>query len=100
MTLFAVTRTRGPAWDPGVPMRSQAGWDAHAEFMDGLAARGVIVLGGPMGEAVDEEFLLIFDAGSEEEVEATLARDPWTGTGMLSAGEVKRWMILLGHAPA
>jgi len=36
VTTFAVIRSRGPAWDPNVPMRGQAGWDAHARFMNAL----------------------------------------------------------------
>ena len=76
-------------------MRSQEEWEAHAEFMDGLAADGVIVLGGPIGEAVDTDFLLIFDAESEDAVQAALAKDPWTVSGVLALREVKPWKILL-----
>lgn len=35
---FAVRRTRGPAWNDSLSMREQAGWDEHADFMDGLAS--------------------------------------------------------------
>jgi hypothetical protein len=61
MPRFAVTRVRGPEWDPARSMREQDGWDAHATFMDGLAADGFVVLGGPLGGG-EAQFLLIVDA--------------------------------------
>jgi hypothetical protein len=50
VTYYAVTRERGPNWDPARPMREQDGWDDHAAFMDALAEEGFVVLGGPLGE--------------------------------------------------
>ncbi len=47
---FAVLRQPGPAWDGSRSMRGQRDWDAHATFMDDLAAEGFIVLGGPLGD--------------------------------------------------
>ena len=40
---FVVMRMRGPAWQPNLPMRGQAAWDAHAAFINGLAADGFVV---------------------------------------------------------
>jgi len=58
-TLFAVTRSKGHAWDASKPMRSQTQWEKHAEFMDGLAASGFVVLGGPIGYDGDVLLILI-----------------------------------------
>jgi hypothetical protein len=77
MRYYAVTRERGPAWDPALPMRKQERWKNHAVFMDGLADAGVIIMGGPLGEG-ETTFLLIFNVDSEESVVTTLANDPWT----------------------
>src|SRR6185503_9972188 len=63
-TYFAVRRRRGPSWNPGLTMREQAGWGAHAAFMNALAAEGFVVLGGPLGDGA--ETLLIVDATSED----------------------------------
>ena len=92
-TLFAVIRTTGPAWDHAKPLRAQNAWTEHAGFMDELAERGFVVLGGPLGDS--DDVLLAVDAASEEEVSATLARDPWSRTGMLTTSSVRPWNILL-----
>lgn len=94
MPYFAVVRERGPAWDASRGMREQAGWDEHGAFMDGLAADGTIVLGGPLGPG-DRVFLLIFDAESEAAVRARLEDDPWTPNGMLALARIDAWQILL-----
>ena len=46
-SLFAVINTRGPNWDDSKPMEGQVDWRAHADFMNGLAADGFVLLGGP-----------------------------------------------------
>jgi uncharacterized protein YciI len=75
-------------------MRQQVLWDAHAQFMDALAAEGVIVLGGPIGDG-GEETLLVFDVDSEETLRTRLATDPWTPIGLLEIARVEPWTILL-----
>ena len=79
---FAVRRVRGPAWDRSRSLREQALWVEHADFMNALAAAGFVVLGGPLGAG--EETLLVIDAGSEEEIRARLAGDPWSQARLLS----------------
>jgi uncharacterized protein YciI len=75
-------------------MREQAGWPAHAAFMNGLVDQGSIVLGGPIGEG-EQRFLLIFDAGNELEIRSKLAADPWP-TDMLWIESITKWEIVLG----
>ena len=91
---FAVRRIRGPAWNWSRPMRQQVLWDAHARFMNALAAEGFVVLGGPIG-AGEEDTLLVIDADSEETLRARLATDPWTHAGLLEIARVDPWNILL-----
>jgi uncharacterized protein YciI len=74
-------------------MREQDDWDDHAAFMDGLAAEGFIVLGGPLGDGTT--FLHVVAATSPEEIEARLAADPWTGTEQLRLVSIEPWEILL-----
>ena len=38
--IFAVIRTRGPAWNDSQPLEGQDNWSAHADFMNGLVADG------------------------------------------------------------
>jgi uncharacterized protein YciI len=91
---FLVTITRGPAWDPGRTRRNQAGWDEHAAVMDALAADGVVVLGGPVGNGDGDHVLLVFDVASEAEARARLADDPWTDT-VLTIARVEPWSVWL-----
>jgi uncharacterized protein YciI len=79
-------------------MRQQVLWDAHARFMNALAAEGFVVLGGPMGEG-GEETLLVIDSNSEATVRARLAADPWTQIGLLEIARVEPWVILLDSRP-
>jgi uncharacterized protein YciI len=94
--LFAVLRRHGMPWASGTPMREQAGWTAHAAFMDALVDDGFIVLGGPMGE---HHALIVVDAASSDEARARLAADPWEATGFLVTESVQPWEILLGERP-
>src|SRR5256885_9288135 len=95
---FLVTQVAGPAWDYSRPRREQDGWDEHAAFVDGLAAEGVVVLGGPLGDPDSGPALLVFRADSEDEVRRRLADDPWMGT-ILTIQSVERWWIWVGNLP-
>jgi uncharacterized protein YciI len=88
-----VTRAPGLHWDAGRPMREQDGWDEHAAFMDGLAADGFIVLGGPLGDGT--RFLHIVAAANAEEIEGRFDADPWTATEQLRLVSIEPWEILL-----
>jgi uncharacterized protein len=92
MAVFAVTMVNGPAWDPAVRRREQAGWDEHATFMDGLLADGRVILGGPIGDGTD--VLVVVDAADEDDLRATLAADPWADR-ILRIGRVQPWALWL-----
>ena len=91
MYLVVVTRS-GPEWNQSLPLEEQSRWDAHASFMDGLAEAGFIVLGGPLAD--EHRVVHAVEAGSEEEIRATLARDPWSGTH-LEIDAIEPWTIRL-----
>jgi uncharacterized protein YciI len=93
-TLFAVMRTRGPAWNDSVPMEQQVDWRAHADFMNALSAEGVALLAGPLGGTRD--VLLVFRADSEAEVETRLAADCWSVKGLLCTRWIRPWSLRLG----
>jgi uncharacterized protein YciI len=83
----------GPAWDFNRGRREQAGWEAHAAYMDRLADHAVVVLGGPVGSD-DGDAVLIVDAYDEAAVRALLAADPWAFR-MLTIVSVEPWSIWL-----
>jgi len=89
---FVVLRRLGPDWDPSLPLEEQSDWPAHADFMEGLVARGFVVLGGPLAD--EETVVLAVEAVSEAEVRATLALDPWSDSHLV-VGRVDAWTIRL-----
>lgn len=89
---YVVLRRRGPDWDPSQPLEGQSGWEEHADFMEDLVDRGLIVLGGPLFD--EHRVVHVMEAGSEEEIRSTLARDPWSETHLVIAA-IEPWTIRL-----
>jgi uncharacterized protein YciI len=91
--MYLVTvRRAGPEWDPGRPMEEQSGWEAHAAFMDSLVEQGFIVLGGPLADQVRVAHAV--ESRSEDDVRATLGRDPWSGSHLVIES-IEPWTIRL-----
>jgi uncharacterized protein YciI len=93
--LFVVIRRYGPPYNPGKPLEAQLDWQAHRQFMNGLEAKGVARLAGPLEGT--GEVLIVFREGSKEAVEQRLAADPWTGSGILTTTRIARWNLRLGE---
>jgi uncharacterized protein YciI len=74
-------------------MQEQRAWSEHAAFMNGLAERGFVVLGGPLGDG--ERVLVIVEAISEQDVHEQLSFDPWVSLKLLRTESVQPWTILL-----
>jgi len=91
---FVVLRSRGSAWDDSKPLEGQAGWVAHAAFMDALFEEGFVALVGPLEGTRDA--LLVLSASSAEQIVDRLAADPWTIDGHLVTRQVSPWQIRLG----
>ena len=89
---YVVVRRSGPEWDASRPLEDQSGWEAHAEFMDGLVDQGFIVLGGPLSD--EFRVVHVIEAASEDDVRATLARDPWSESH-LQVAAVDQWTLRL-----
>ena len=92
--LFAVLRSRGPAWDDSKALEGQVDWAAHAAFMDNLFDERVVALAGPLEGTRDA--LLIIRASNEAEVVQRLASDPWTANGLLTTKQISPWQLRLG----
>jgi uncharacterized protein YciI len=92
--IFAVLRTRGPAWNDAAAMEEQADWRAHADYMNALVAEGFMLLGGPLTGTRD--VLLIVRSESKAEVEARLAADCWSVKGLLRTLQIHPWWLRLG----
>src|SRR5262245_29580285 len=92
--LFAVVRTRGPRWNDATPLEGQEDWRGHADYMNALAAEGVVLFGGPL--AGTRDVLLILRAENIQQVEARLAADCWTVKDMLRTRQITPWELRLG----
>jgi len=92
--IFAVLRTRGPAWNDAAAMEEQVDWRGHADYMNQLVSEGVILLGGPLTGTRD--VLLVFRAANEAEVDARLAADCWTVNCLLRTVRIDPWWLRLG----
>ena len=91
--MFHVVTTRsGPAYDHTLPLEDQAGWAEHAAFMDDLVRRGFVVLGGPLAD--ERRVVMAVSAASTDDVRATLARDPWHQSHLVT-DSVDCWTIRL-----
>lgn len=91
-TFHVVVHRSGPEWRRDAQLEEQSGWEAHAEFMDGLVDQGFIVLGGPLSD--EYRVVHVIEADSEDDVRATLARDPWSETHLQIAA-VEPWTLRL-----
>src|SRR5689334_11544540 len=93
MAMFLVIRRQsGPRFDRALPLEEKSGWDEHARFMDELVDEGFIVLAGPV--AGDGRVAFAIEAASEDEVHATLARDSWSGSHLVTES-VEPWLVRL-----
>ena len=93
MAMFLVVlRQSGPEFDRSRPLEEQSDWPAHASFMDGLVDSGFIVLGGPLAD--EQRVAHAVEAESEDEIRATLARDPWSESH-LRIDTIEPWTIRL-----
>ena len=98
MSMFHVVVTRsGPEYDAALPMDRQTRWREHAAFMNGLEDSGFIVVGGPLGDEV--RVVHAVEAESADDVRATLARDPWSGSHV-QVEAVEPWTIVLDSRPS
>lgn len=96
MAVFAVITAQGPNWQPARAIRAQVGWDEHARFMDGLVEQGVIVLGGPIDDDVEDDVaLLVAQAIDEHQLRSVFSEDPWATNRVLRLRAVWPWMLWL-----
>ena len=90
----AVFMQPGPNWDYSKGVREQAYWDEHAQFIDDLFARGVVLLAGPFAPE-GTGALVILNVKAPVEAYAIYANDPWKHQGILHIAEAREWTIFL-----
>ena len=91
---IAVFLRPGPQWDFNKSVREQTLWDEHAQFIDDLFERGMLMLAGPfVPEGTGA--LVILNVASVEEARAIYATDPWAHHQILLTDDAKEWTIFL-----
>ncbi|HEY5289713.1 MAG TPA: hypothetical protein VIJ59_06730 [Caulobacteraceae bacterium] len=92
--IFAVTRSRGAAWDPELSLQQQVGWSEHAQFMNQLEASGFVILGGPLEDT--PYTMLAVRAENVMDVRSRLSADPWEASRTLETTRITAWTLALG----
>jgi uncharacterized protein len=87
----------GPTWASG-SIREQPAWDAHAEFVDELVERGMMVMGGPFSDNAGSMSLLEgVDAGEARRI---LEGDPFVQNGVFVIDEIREWTVFVDELSA
>jgi uncharacterized protein YciI len=80
----------GPAWGDGPP-EDQPDWDAHADFVDDLVARGTFVMGGPFRD--NSGSLVLLEGVSADEARRILEQDPFVRNRVFVFDDVREWVV-------
>lgn len=78
-------------------MREQEKWTEHAAFINSLLDRGVVVLGGPLGNGPEHRALLILNDTDEPAVRTRFSDDPWIRAGILRILTIEPWKLLASN---
>jgi uncharacterized protein YciI len=97
MPYFVVINDQGPSWIDAHPMREQALWKEHADFINALSARGFVLLGGPIGSGDPHRAMLIVHSEGLSTVRVQLDSDPWIKAGILRIASIEPWKILVSN---
>jgi uncharacterized protein YciI len=71
----------------------------HLALAKNAVARGDLVLGGALGEPVDQSVLL-FSGDSPAVAEAFAKADPYVTNGIVTKWRVRPWTTVVGHDAA
>lgn len=85
---------RTEKWDNSKEPQEHEGFPDHAAFMGSLEEKGFIAMAGLM--LPSSEIIFVFLAESEDEVRATMARDPWQISGLARLVRLEETMFRIG----
>ena len=87
----------GPAWESGPP-EDQPEWDAHADWVDDLIARGTFVMGGPLSDNSGSVSLL--EGLTALEAGKLVLTDPFVANGVFELDSVRDWTVYVDELTA
>jgi uncharacterized protein YciI len=90
MSFFIVTMTHpdGNAWNKHLT--------AHVHYLQKLVEDGILRASGPLKGLPHRSGFLIMSAGSRQEVEAAVSRDPFAREGLIESLTIFEWDPLFG----
>ena len=91
MTIFAVTYQYSDDVATRDALRSE-----HRDYLRGLADQGLLLVSGPFGPDEPAGALLLFRADDRAHVDALIARDPFTTSGVIAATTIAEWEPVVG----
>ena len=74
--------------------RLQAVRPQHREYLVGLAAKGLVLAGGPFTD--DTAGFAVYQVSDAAELDRLLADDPYTTEGIAAGRTIREWKITLG----
>lgn len=69
---------------------------AHRAYLSTLSEQGINLVSGPFGADEPAGALLLFRAGSKDEVLALTEKDPFRVEGLVARTDVAEWLPVLG----
>jgi uncharacterized protein YciI len=82
----------GPTWASG-SILDQPGWQEHADFIDDLIERGVMVMGGPFADSSGS--VSVLENVDEHQAHAAISSDPFLANGVFVVEDVRAWNIFV-----
>lgn len=70
----------------------------HRAYLGGLQQKGLLRASGPTAASADQPAgaLLLFEAGTADEVDALLDADPFVLAGLVARRSVREWTVVIG----
>ena len=97
ITVYVALLRPGPSWEPGIPRERQARILNHDAYLLSLRARGIVFIGGELGE--DGTSLTVFTTPTARDAARYLRVDPAVEAGVL-VYELLPWVARLPRTPS
>jgi uncharacterized protein len=91
MTIFAVTYRYSDDVATRDALRTE-----HRDYLRGLADQGLLLVSGPFGPSDPAGALLLFRTDDKAHVEALIADDPFTTSGVVADTTTAEWEPVIG----
>ncbi len=91
MTIFAVTYRYSEDVATRDALRTE-----HRDYLRGLADQGHLLVSGPFGPTEAAGALLLFRTDDKAHLDALIAKDPFTTSGVIAEATAAEWEPVIG----